>query len=218
VQSPDKILEAEDLIDRSGIGRLQILVAVLSTLVIFIDGFNIQVMAYITPQLAEVWQIPHAMLGPIFSSGLAGVLAGYLLLSPLSGMIGHRRMLICCTAVFGVLTLLTTTAGNAYALIVLRVADVNRRRFDAIDVAGPCFNGIRVRSATAQGRIDPLGTRLWDRARIESFALMKRLSPYFAKAGSRNPVAPPRLLLMSKRLRYVGNPKKLGGRNDQSSA
>jgi MFS transporter, AAHS family, 4-hydroxybenzoate transporter len=120
VETLDTVLEAEDLVDRSGIGSLQILVAVLSTSVIFIDGFNIQVMAYITPQLADVWQIPHAMLGPIFSSGLAGVLAGYLFLAPLSGVIGHRRMLIYCTAVFGVLTLITTTAGNAYALIVLR--------------------------------------------------------------------------------------------------
>jgi AAHS family 4-hydroxybenzoate transporter-like MFS transporter len=120
MQDTEKTLDTEELIDASGIGTLQIFVAVLGTMVIFIDGFNIQVMAYITPQLANVWHIPHAILGPIFSSGLAGVMTGYLFLSPLSGRIGHRRMLIVCTAVFGILTLVTTAAGHAYALIILR--------------------------------------------------------------------------------------------------
>lgn len=113
-------LDLQDLIDSSGLGALQVLVIALATCVIFADGFNAQVMAYITPQLATAWSIPRSMLGPIFSSGLAGVLVGYLLLSPRSEAIGHRRILILSTAVFGSLTLATTLVSNAGMLIALR--------------------------------------------------------------------------------------------------
>jgi AAHS family 4-hydroxybenzoate transporter-like MFS transporter len=114
------VVEARALIDSSKLGDLQLRVIALATGVIFVDGFNTQVMAYITPQLATAWSIPHAMLGPIFSSGLAGLLVGYLLLSPSSESIGHRRILILCTVVFGSLTLATTLVGSAGMLIALR--------------------------------------------------------------------------------------------------
>jgi AAHS family 4-hydroxybenzoate transporter-like MFS transporter len=110
----------EDIVDRAPIGRLQILTFLLGTSVIFIDGFNIQVMGYITPQLAKIWHIPHELLGSIFSSGLFGVFTGYLVLSPLAKRVGHRRMLIWCTALIGVGTLLTSLANNTTSLMALR--------------------------------------------------------------------------------------------------
>ena len=120
MQAMNETVEVEKLIDESPIGGLQILVAFLGTLVIFADGFNIQVMGYIAPQLTKAWNIPHQLLGPIFSSGLFGVFIGYLFFAPLSGRIGHRRMMIVTTAIFGILTLLTTLASNAYALMAIR--------------------------------------------------------------------------------------------------
>lgn len=114
------VVDVQDLLDSSGLGALQLLAIALATGVIFADGFNTQVIAYITPQLAKAWGIPHAMLGPIFSSALAGVLVGYLLLSPWSETIGHRRILIVSTAVFGSLTLVAALASNVGALVALR--------------------------------------------------------------------------------------------------
>jgi MFS transporter, AAHS family, 4-hydroxybenzoate transporter len=114
------VIDLQDLIDSSRLGALQFLVIALTTGVIFADGFNAQVMAYITPQLAAAWSIPHVMLGPIFSSSLAGVLVGYLFLSPRSEAIGHRQILIISTAVFGSLTLATALASNVDMLIALR--------------------------------------------------------------------------------------------------
>jgi MFS transporter, AAHS family, 4-hydroxybenzoate transporter len=114
------VIDLRDLIDSRGLGALQVLIIALTTCVIFADGFNAQVMAYITPQLAAAWDIPRSMLGPIFSSGLAGVLVGYLFLSPSSEAIGHRRILIFSTAVFGSLTLATTLVSHAGMLMALR--------------------------------------------------------------------------------------------------
>jgi AAHS family 4-hydroxybenzoate transporter-like MFS transporter len=113
-------LDTEEIIDKAPIGKLQILTFLLGTGVIFIDGFNIQVMGYITPQLAKIWHIPHELLGSIFSSGLFGVFTGYLVLAPFANRVGHRRMLIWCTALVGIGTLATSLADNPYSLMALR--------------------------------------------------------------------------------------------------
>ncbi|MFI6567223.1 MFS transporter [Streptomyces sp. NPDC050534] len=59
-------------------------------------------------------------LGSIFSASVGGLMAGYLLLAPLSGRTGHRRLIICSVAWFGVLTLLCAIANSAPQLLVLR--------------------------------------------------------------------------------------------------
>ena len=120
MQTESGVLDTEEIVDSAPIGKFQILVALLGTSVIFIDGFNIQVMGYITPQLAKVWNIPHELLGSIFSSGLFGVFTGYLVLSPFANRVGHRRMLVWCTALIAVGTLLTSLAANTTSLMALR--------------------------------------------------------------------------------------------------
>jgi len=120
MSSLNDTFDVDELIDDSPIGKLQILVLLLGTMVIFVDGFNIQVMGYIAPQLAKAWHLPNELLGPIFSSGLFGVFGGYLFLAPISGRVGHRLMIIACTAIVGMLTLLTTLVHDAYALMALR--------------------------------------------------------------------------------------------------
>src|SRR5882762_7680984 len=120
MSSLNDTFDVDELIDDSPIGKLQILVLLLGTMVIFVDGFNIQVMGYIAPQLAKAWHLPNELLGPIFSSGFFGVFGGYLFLAPISGRVGHRLMIIACTAIVGMLTLLTTLVHDAYALMALR--------------------------------------------------------------------------------------------------
>jgi AAHS family 4-hydroxybenzoate transporter-like MFS transporter len=120
MSSLNNTVDVDELIDDSPIATLQILVLLLGTMVIFVDGFNIQVIGYIAPQLAKAWHIPNELLGPIFSSGLFGVFGGYLFLAPISGHVGHRLMIIACTAILGILTLLTTLVHDAYVLMALR--------------------------------------------------------------------------------------------------
>lgn len=69
------------------------MVGILSALVLFVDGYNAQVMGYITPQLAKNWDIPKTETGLIFSSGLTGVLLGQLFIAPLSGRFGMKFMI-----------------------------------------------------------------------------------------------------------------------------
>lgn len=115
-----EVIDADAVMNGSRIRGLHLTVLVLGALVLFVDGFDTQVIGYITPQLAKNWDIPRAMLGPIFSSGLVGLLVGYLLLAPLSGRFGHKRLVIAAVASFGALTYLTASASTTEMLIICR--------------------------------------------------------------------------------------------------
>jgi AAHS family 4-hydroxybenzoate transporter-like MFS transporter len=114
-------INADAVMNQSRIGRLQILVAVLTGFVLFVDGFDTQAIAFVAPQLTRLWHIPHDLLGYMFSSGLVGLMIGYLGISPLSGRFGQRRVIIGCVASFGLLTVLTATATGPWSMMAYRL-------------------------------------------------------------------------------------------------
>jgi len=115
-----RTIVVENEIDAAPINKYHILVGLLGASVLFMDGYDAQVMGYITPQLAKNWDIPKTEIGLIFSSGLTGVLLGQLFIAPLSGRFGTKFMIVLCTFLFGALTMLTTVAPSVNALIALR--------------------------------------------------------------------------------------------------
>jgi MFS transporter, AAHS family, 4-hydroxybenzoate transporter len=102
------------------VGTLQWVVIVLCALVMFLDGLDTQAISYMAPLIAKEWGLSRELLGPIFSSALTGLMAGYLLLSPLSDRFGHRRLILTSTVAFGLLTLVTAFATSVMQLMILR--------------------------------------------------------------------------------------------------
>ncbi|WP_028935972.1 MFS transporter [Pseudonocardia spinosispora] len=109
-----------ELIDQRPVSRFQYGVITLCALVMFIDGFDTQAISYLAPHIAKEWGLSQAVLGPIFSSALLGLMVGYLVLSPLSDRFGHKRVLVVATASFAVFTLLAVWSGNVTELVALR--------------------------------------------------------------------------------------------------
>jgi MFS transporter, AAHS family, 4-hydroxybenzoate transporter len=102
------------------VGAVQWVVVVLCALVMFLDGFDTQAISYMAPLIAKEWGLPRELLGPIFSSALTGLMAGYLVLSPLSDRFGHRRLILTSTVAFGLLTLITVFVTGVTELMILR--------------------------------------------------------------------------------------------------
>lgn len=98
----------------------QYMVIALCALTMIADGFNTQAISYAAPLIAREWGLSRATLGPIFSSGLVGLMVGYLILPPLSDRFGHRRLIILGTAFFGIFTWLTVYANGLTELVALR--------------------------------------------------------------------------------------------------
>jgi AAHS family 4-hydroxybenzoate transporter-like MFS transporter len=113
-------LNLPGFIDNRRISLFQHGTIALCGLVMFLDGFDTQAINYLAPHIAKDWGLSKQLLGPIFSAALVGLMVGYLLLSPLSDRIGHKRLIIGGTAVFGLCTLLSVWSGNVTELIVLR--------------------------------------------------------------------------------------------------
>jgi MFS transporter, AAHS family, 4-hydroxybenzoate transporter len=113
-------LRLPEFVDERRVGPFQYGVITLCGLVMFIDGFDTQAISYMAPHIAKEWGLSQAVLGPIFSSALVGLMVGYLVLSPLSDRFGHKRVIVAATVGFAVCTLAAVWSGNVTELIALR--------------------------------------------------------------------------------------------------
>jgi AAHS family 4-hydroxybenzoate transporter-like MFS transporter len=96
------------------------LIIILCALVAFMDGFDAQAIGYVAPSLLKAWHLKPAALGPVFSSGLFGLMLGALFIAPLADRFGRRPLILISTAAFGLLSLATVTAHDTSSLTLLR--------------------------------------------------------------------------------------------------
>jgi MFS transporter, AAHS family, 4-hydroxybenzoate transporter len=108
-------------LDARPIGALQWRVLALCTLVILLDGFDVQAIAFTAPAIARDWRLAPGSLGPVFAAGLVGMAAGALAIGPLGDRYGRRAALLGSVLAFGVFTLATAFARGVPELIALRV-------------------------------------------------------------------------------------------------
>lgn len=113
-------LDTSELIDSARLSSFHLVLIVMVTSVFLADGINAQVIGYIAPMIAENFGIERQVLGPVFSASLAGNIVGFLLLSPLSVRVGHKRMVIFCMALFGIGEIIASQSPNVTSLIVFR--------------------------------------------------------------------------------------------------
>ena len=113
-------LDVTEVIDRSPLGALGMVVLVLCGLAMIIDGYDIQVITYVAPVITKELGIDRSMLGPVFSSGLVGTTLGALIFGALGDRIGRKLTLCGCIFVFAVCSLGTITASGISSLILWR--------------------------------------------------------------------------------------------------
>jgi MFS transporter, AAHS family, vanillate permease len=79
-------------LERQTMTPFQIAAVGVCTILNGIDGFDVLAISFAAPVLAEDWALPAGKLGILFSSGLAGMTVGSLLIAPLADQIGRRWM------------------------------------------------------------------------------------------------------------------------------
>jgi AAHS family 4-hydroxybenzoate transporter-like MFS transporter len=117
---PESINVAE-VVDRSRIGAFHIGVFTLCAACLILDGFDVQAVGYVAPDIRKELMLDATQLSYVTMSGLVGILIGALFFGSLGDRMGRRPVLIIATLCFSVLTLLTGFAGSLSHLVVLRV-------------------------------------------------------------------------------------------------
>jgi MFS transporter, AAHS family, 4-hydroxybenzoate transporter len=114
-------IDVTRFIDEQPVSRLQLRVALLCGVIVFVDGFDAQAMGYVAPALTADLGIARPLLGPVISAGLVGMMIGALVCGPLADRIGRKPILVACVLTFGLGALLTATATSIEALVAFRV-------------------------------------------------------------------------------------------------
>ena len=118
--SASAIIDVTAVIERQRRNGLVLTVMILSTTMMFLDGYDLHAMAFAAPSIVRTWGIEKAALGTVFSVGIFGILVGGLIFGYLGDRIGRRLSILAATGAFGGFSLLTVWATDINALIVLR--------------------------------------------------------------------------------------------------
>jgi AAHS family 4-hydroxybenzoate transporter-like MFS transporter len=113
-------VHADDVINRTKIGGFQILVLALGAMVLYTDGFNTHDFGTVAFAVREDLGFSYDLQGLIGSASIAGLLVGYVFLSPLSGYFGPKKVVLFSVASYGVMAFISSFAQDAVQLIALR--------------------------------------------------------------------------------------------------
>ena len=97
-------MDAARLIDERPMSGLQVTVAVLCALAMFLDGYDIQVMALSVPSLAHEWARPPSDFGLALSAAPIGIALGGAFLGHLGDRFGRRSATIGALILIGLST------------------------------------------------------------------------------------------------------------------
>ena len=116
----DASVEVSSIVDRARFGPYALMVSVLTTLALVIDGFDIQAIAFAAPKLMSEWGMDRAALAPILAAGLLGMFVGALVLGIVGDRYGRRRALLASIALMALSSLLAATADGPAPLATYR--------------------------------------------------------------------------------------------------
>jgi AAHS family 4-hydroxybenzoate transporter-like MFS transporter len=113
-------IEIGELIDQRKLSGLQITVIIMSALVVWLDGYQIQSMALVVPVLASEWSVKSSDFSLVLASALAGIALGGAFLGPLGDRRGRRTLLIASMAIVGFSSIATGYATGMTQLVIWR--------------------------------------------------------------------------------------------------
>ena len=118
--SDSQAIDLNAVIEERKLGRFGLGLVLISALVIFFDGYDMQVIAFATTQMEKVFHVTNAGFGLALGAGLFGTMVGGVLFGMLADRYGRRPAIIGATACFSVLTFALAFANSLTTLIVLR--------------------------------------------------------------------------------------------------
>jgi AAHS family 4-hydroxybenzoate transporter-like MFS transporter len=118
--SSARAIDISRLLDERAISKVQWLVALLSALIMLVDGYDVAVMSLSVPLVASQWGISPARFGVALSAVLVGLSVGAAFIAPLGDRVGRRTLLIAAMTLIGVTTAVTASAASPAQFVFWR--------------------------------------------------------------------------------------------------
>src|SRR5215510_11213715 len=91
--------DPRDVIARSPMGAMQILVIAITVCLNALDGFDVASISYASPGISKEWGIASGGLGIVLSMELAGMALGSIFLGGVADKLGRRRTVLGCITI-----------------------------------------------------------------------------------------------------------------------
>lgn len=108
-------------INGAPIGSFQWRIFVLLFIVVLLDGYDTQCVAFVAPIISKAWGLKPGSFGPIFSAGLFGSVIGSLIIGPLADRAGRKLLILVSIAIFTLFTGTCALATSFSELLIYRV-------------------------------------------------------------------------------------------------
>jgi MFS transporter, AAHS family, 4-hydroxybenzoate transporter len=110
----------ETALENQRIGRLQIRVSAICTVVQMLDAWDVNSIGVSVPQLTHVWHLPGPAFTGAFLWSSIGILVGALSAGPIGDRFGRKPLLLASVSIFGLASLLTAFSSSLLMLTILR--------------------------------------------------------------------------------------------------
>ena len=116
------VIDASGVIENQKLGKFVVRrVILLSIAVAFLDGFDLNVMAYLAAYLTDDFQLSRIEMGNLFAAGMFGMMLGGMLFGFLGDKFGRRPMIIVAVVLFGLSTLVLALVDSYEQMLAVRV-------------------------------------------------------------------------------------------------
>lgn len=116
-----KKTEVIEIVDSARYFGLPFGITILTIFITLVDGYDLQTMSFVAPELVADWHVNRAMLAPVLTGSLIGMALGSLALGWLGDRIGRKKSFVVCTAFLFAGSLLSANATTLTGLFVWRV-------------------------------------------------------------------------------------------------
>jgi AAHS family 4-hydroxybenzoate transporter-like MFS transporter len=98
----DAPVDIAEVIDAAPFVGLPLWVTALSFVIMTVDGYDLQSVAFAAPALAAEWSVKRELLGPVLGASIAGMAVGSILMGWLGDRIGRKSSLCLCISLLSV--------------------------------------------------------------------------------------------------------------------
>lgn len=113
-------MDVREAIHTQPMRSFQIVAIAICLIITMIDGYEILVMAFVAPYLAQAWAIGPVEIGYLLSAGVFGMAAGAIFISPFADRIGRRKHILGCMVLIVVGMFLSGLAQNVPQMMAFR--------------------------------------------------------------------------------------------------